>query len=410
LSEDRRLDVVIFGATGFVGRLVAAYLAHHAPGGTRIGLAGRSAEKLATVKVHLGPGAASWPILVADLNDPGSLADMAHSARVVLTTVGPYRRYGINLVEACVNASTHYADLAGEVLFIRESIDRFHELAARKGVRIVHSCGFDSIPSDLGTLLLHNAATADSAGDLQDTTLLVRVFKGGASGGTVASVKAQLDEIHNDAQSRLIVADPYALSPDRSEEPDVGEESDLLGMEFERELGTWVAPFIMAGINTRVVRRSNALQGWAYGRRFRYREVSAFGQGPAGAVKAAAMAVAVGTIMSGLSFRPSRVLFDRVLPQPGSGPDEKARTSGRFEMELHTRTAGGAHFVARVAAHGDPGYAATSVMLGESALCLALDHDLPAASGVLTPATAMGVRLAERLRAAGQTFVAMRVG
>jgi short subunit dehydrogenase-like uncharacterized protein len=410
MSRDRNLDVVIFGATGFVGQLVAGYMAHRAPEGTRIGLAGRSAERLVAVQSHLGPEAAKWPVIVADVGDPASLAEMARAARVVLTTVGPYYLNGINLVEACVNAGTHYADLAGEVLFIRESIDRFHEVAARRGVRIVHSCGFDSIPSDLGTLLLHNAATADSAGDLQDTTLLVKTFKGGISGGTIASLKVQIDEVRNNAQARKIAADPYALSPDRSEEPDLGDESDLAGVEFERELGTWVAPFAMASINSRIVRRSNALQGWAYGRRFRYREVSAFGQGPAGAMKAAGMAAGLGTVMVGLGFRPSRVLLDRVLPQPGAGPDEKSRQSGRFAVELHTRTTSGARFVSRVAAQGDPGYAATSVMLGESALCLALDHDLPEASGVLTPATAMGLALAERLRAAGQTLIAMRVG
>lgn len=407
MRGDRGLDVVIFGATSFAGQLVAEYLARHAPKETRIGLAGRSAEKLATVQAHLGPEAARWPVFVADIDDPRSLAEMVNAARVVATTVGPYRRNGINLVEACVSAGTHYADLTGEVLFIRESIDRFHDLAARKGVRIVHACGFDSIPSDLGALLLHKAAIADSAGDLQDTTLVVKAFKGSASGGTVASMKLHLDELRNNPQSQRIAADPYALSPDRSEEPDLGNESDLLGMEYEPDLGTWVAPFVMAGINTRVVRRSNALKGWAYGRRFRYREVTDCGRGPAGVMRAAAVTAALGSAVRGLSFRPTRVLLDRVLPKPGTGPDEKARKSGRFDIEVHTRTSGGVRYVARVAARGDPGYASTSVMLGESALCLAMD-DLPDASGVLTPATAMGVALAERLRAAGQTFMTTR--
>jgi short subunit dehydrogenase-like uncharacterized protein len=409
VSGDRGLDVVIFGATSFAGHLVAEYLARHAPKETRIGLAGRSAEKLATVQAHIGPEAARWPVLVADVNDPRSLAEMANAARVVVTTVGPYRRNGINLVEACVSAGTHYADLTGEVLFIRESIDRFHDLAARKGIRVVHSCGFDSIPSDLGALLLHTAAVADSAGDLQDTTLVVKAFKGAASGGTVASMKLHLDELRSSAESRRIAADPYALSPDRSEEPDLGDESDLLGMEYERDLRTWIAPFVMAGINTRVVRRSNALKGWAYGRRFRYREVTDCGNGPGGAMKAATLTAALGTAVGGLSFRPSRVLLDRVLPKPGTGPDEKARRTGRFVLEIHTRTSSGVRYVARVAAHGDPGYASTSVMLGESALCLALDEHLPDASGVLTPATAMGMALTERLRAAGQTFITTRV-
>jgi short subunit dehydrogenase-like uncharacterized protein len=409
VSGERGLDVVIFGATSFAGQLVAEYLASHAPKGTRIGLAGRSAEKLAAVQAHLGQEAAKWPVLVADVNDSSSLVEMASAARVVVTTVGPYRTNGINLVEACVSVGTHYADLTGEVLFVRESIDRFHDLAARKGVRIVHSCGFDSIPSDLGALLLHHAATADSAGELQDTTLLVKALKGTVSGGTVASMKLQLDELGNDAKARKIASDPYALSPDRSEEPDLGDESDLQGVKYERDLRTWVAPFVMAGINTRVVRRSNSLKGWAYGRRFRYREVTDCGPGPAGAVRAAATAAALGSAVGGLGFRPSRVLLDRVLPKPGTGPDEKTQRSGRFVLEVHTRTSNGVRYVARVAAQGDPGYAATSVMLGESALCLAVDNNLPDASGVLTPATAMGMALTERLRAAGQTFMTTRL-
>jgi short subunit dehydrogenase-like uncharacterized protein len=406
----RGLDVVIFGATGFVGQLVADYLAGHAQKGTRIGIAGRSTEKLGTVKARLGPEAATWPVIVADLNDPRSLAEMAGAARVVISTVGPYRHNGINLVDACVNAGTDYADLTGEVLFIRDSIDRFHETAAQKGIRIVHSCGFDSIPSDLGALLLHDAAAADSAGDLEDTTLLVKAFKGGASGGTIASMKVQLDEVRDNVRSRRIAADPYALSPDRSEEPDLGDESDFRSVKFEPDLQAWVAPFVMAGINTRVVRRSNALKGWAYGRRFRYREVSGWGHGPGGAVKAAAMMASLGAAVVGLGFRPSRVILDRLLPAPGAGPDEKARRTGRFDFEFHSRTSTGARYVTRIAAQGDPGYAATSVMLGESALCLALDHDLPKAGGVLTPATAMGVALADRLRAAGQTLSTTRVG
>lgn len=409
MSGGRDLDLVIFGATGFVGQLVATYLTGHAPVATRIGLAGRSKEKLLTVRSRLGSAGATWPVLVADVNDPGSLAEMAAAARVVINTVGPYRRGGINVVEACVNVGTNYADLTGEVLFIRDSIDRFHEAAAGKGIRIVHSCGFDSIPSDLGALLLHEASAADGAGDLEDTTLLVETFEGGASGGTIASIKLQLDEIRNNSHSRRVAADPYALSPDRSEEPDLGDESDFRSVKYDGDLQTWVAPFVMAGINTRVVRRSNALKGWAYGRRFRYRELFDCGKGPGGAMKAAMTAASLGAAVVGLGFRPSRALLDRMLPAPGTGPDEKARRAGQFAVELHARTSTGARYVTRIAAHGDPGYAATSVMLGETALCLASNRDLPQASGVLTPATALGAVLADRLRAAGQTLATTRV-
>jgi short subunit dehydrogenase-like uncharacterized protein len=409
VSSDRDLDVVVLGATGYTGRLVAGYLAGHAPGGVRIGLAGRSRERLAGIRARLGAAASSWPLLAADVTDPPSLAVLARATRVVVTTAGPYRRYGLALVEACATAGTDYADLAGEVLFMRESIDRYHQVAAAAGTRIVHCCGLDSIPSDLGVLLLHEAARADGAGDLENTTLVVTAFKGGMSGGTLASGQGQMEEMRARAAARAVVADPYALSPDRAAEPHLGDEGELEWITRDDDLGGWVGPFLMAGINTRVVRRSNALQGWAYGRRFRYREVTGFGTGPAGAVKGTAVTAAITALTAGIGFGPSRALLDHVLPQPGQGPSEKTRRTGRFRMKIHTRTSAGAGYVATAAARGDPGYQATSVMLGETALCLALDRDrLPDHAGVLTPATAMGTILADRLRAAGHTLTAQR--
>jgi short subunit dehydrogenase-like uncharacterized protein len=410
MSADRELDVVLFGATGFVGRLVAEYLAGHAPAGVRIGLAGRSAHRLAEVRAGLGAPASAWPVLVADSADPESLTALAHAARVVVTTVGPYRQRGLGLVEACASAGTDYADLTGEVLFIRDSIDRYHDAAASTGARVVHCCGFDSIPSDLGVLLLHQAASADGAGDLEDTTLVVTALRGGVSGGTLASVLGQLDEARASAQSRRVVADPYALSPDRPAEPRLGRERDLDRVSYERELGIWAAPFVMASLNTRVVRRSNALQDWAYGRRFRYREITGCGTGPAAPVKAVAVTGALMGLMVALGFGPSRELLGHFLPAPGQGPSERTRQTGLFRIEIHARTSTGARYLARIGARGDPGYAATAVMLGESALCLALDRDrLPGRAGVLTPATAMGTALADRLTSAGQTLTAQRI-
>ena len=410
MSGDRELDVVVFGATGFAGRLVAEYLAGHAPGGVRIGLAGRSAQRLADVREGLGAAASAWPLLVADSADPVSVAAMARSARVVVSTVGPYRARGLELVAACAAAGTDYADLSGEVLFIRDSIDRCHEMAAGAGARIVHGCGFDSVPSDLGVLLLHHAARADDAGDLQDTTLVVTALKGGLSGGTLASMLAQQDEVRSSAERRRVVADPYGLSPDRAAEPDLGDERDLDWVRYDSVLRTWVGPFVMAGINTRVVRRSNALQGWAYGRRFRYREVTGFGAGPAAPLLGAAVSAGVKAAEAGLTFGPSRALLGRLLPAPGQGPSEKTRRTGLFRIQIHARTSGGTQYLARIEAQGDPGYAATSVMLGESALCLALDRDrLPDRAGVLTPATAMGGVLADRLRSAGHTLVTQQI-
>ena len=410
MSGDRELDVVVFGATGFVGRLVAGYLAGHAPGGVRVGLAGRSQRRLADVRAGLGAAASAWPLLVADSADPPSLAAMARAARVVASTVGPYRAQGLALVQACAEAGTDYADLTGEVLFIRDSIDHCHDAAARSGARIVHCCGFDSVPSDLGVLLLHQAASADDAGELQDTTLVVTALRGGLSGGTLASLMGQQEEVRASAVRRQMVQDPYALSPDRAAEPDLGREHDLDRGRYDGDLRMWVGPFAMAGINTRVVRRSNALQGWAYGRRFRYREVTGFGASPAAPVLAAMTGAALMAAQAGLEFGPSRALLGRLLPAPGQGPGEKTRRSGYFRIQIHTRTSAGVQYLAAIEARGDPGYAATSVMLGEAALCLALDRgQLPARAGVLTPATAMGATLAARLRSAGHTLATRQV-
>ncbi len=402
---------MLFGATSFVGRLTADYLSRAALAGARVGLAGRSRARLLELQGTLAGRAADWPLLVADTSDPHSLSELAGAARVLATTVGPYRRYGLPVVEACARAGTHYADLTGEVLFMREAAERFDVVAAGSGARVVHSCGFDSIPSDLGVLLLHEAVTADDAGELEDTTLVVRAMKGGASGGTIASLKGTVDDARRDHELARTLADPYALSPDRDGEPRLGAQGDLRGVEYDRELGMWVGPFIMGSINTRVVRRSNALQQWAYGPRFRYREVMGFGSGALAAMQAGAVASGVGALAVGLSVAPVRAALDRVLPSPGEGPGERQRERGFFRIEIHARTSSGARYLCRVAAEGDPGYKATSVMFGQSSLCLALDEQrLPARAGVLTPATAMGSALVERLRSAGQTFAVERTG
>jgi short subunit dehydrogenase-like uncharacterized protein len=405
MSEQQRLDVVLYGATGFVGRLTAEHLAAVAPDGVRIGLAGRSRDKLAALQADLGARAQDWELLVADAGDARSLVAMALTTKVVATTVGPYGKYDGGLAHACAEAGTDYCDLTGEVPFIRTSIDRTHETAATTGARIVHACGFDSIPSDLGVLLLHEQVRADGAGELQDTTLVVERMRGGISGGTVDSMRTVVDEVKADAATRRLVLDPYSLSPDRDAEPDLGDR-DGLGLGRDAELGgTWTAPFVMATFNTRVVRRSNALQGWAYGRSFRYREVMSVGRGPLAPALAVGAALGIGGLGLGMALPPTRYLLDRVLPSPGEGPGEKTRQNGHFRVRVQTRTSTGARYDSVVAAKGDPGYAATAVMFGQSALCLAVDRErLPEAAGVLTPATAMGTVLADRLREQGFTL------
>jgi short subunit dehydrogenase-like uncharacterized protein len=401
-TRERQYDVVVYGASGFVGRLLAEYLATHAPDGARVALAGRSAAKLEALRSELPGAARGWPVLVADAADQDALATLAASTTVVATTVGPFLKYGLPLAKACAEAGTHYADLTGEVLFVRRVVDEYDELARRTGARIVTACGYDSIPSDLAVHLLHERAEQDGAGGLLDTTLLARA-KGGLSGGTIDSSRTQIDEVMGDRRLAKVIFDPYALSPERAAEPDVGaegKERDPQSVFLDGETGQWVGPFVMAAFNTRIVRRSNALRGHAYGRRFRYRELSAFGRGLKGRRQATMVTGVLGLSLKALGHRRMRPWFDRIAPKPGEGPSAASRASGWFRMDVRTTSESGRRYRAIVAAQGDPGYAATAVMLGEAALCLALDGDrLPPAAGVLTPATAMGDALVDRLRA-----------
>jgi short subunit dehydrogenase-like uncharacterized protein len=402
-ASARDSDLVVFGATGFVGKLLAGYLAEHAPAGTRIALAGRSRPRLEEARAALPAAAADWPLIEADASDPASMAALAAGTRVVATTVGPYARYGMPLVEACAAAGTHYADLTGEVLFVRDAIDRVDGVARGTGAKIVHACGYDSIPSDLSAMLLAARAAADGAGGLRDVRL-VATLKGGFSGGTIDSMRAQVEALEEEPARRRVVGDPYALSPDRTAEPKTQQPKDA-GLPTHGPDGRWTAPFVMASFNTRIVRRSNALQDWAYGREFSYGETMGAGSGPRGAVTAAIVTAGLVGAVSAMSFGPTRGLLDRVLPAPGTGPSEEARAKGWFRMDVEATTGSGRRYTAVAAGKGDPGYAATAVMLGEAALALALDGDrLPDRAGSLTPATALGDVLVERLRAAGHTY------
>jgi trans enoyl reductase len=407
-ATPREFDIVLYGATGFVGKLTAEYLAR-AGAGARIALAGRSPDRLLAVRDTLDESAQSWPVLTADAAAPSTLNEMAARTQVVITTVGPYTRYGLPLVAACAAAGSDYADLTGEPPFIRQSIDLHHKQAADTGARIVHACGFDSIPSDLTVYALYRAARDDGAGELVDTDFVVRSFAGGVSGGTIASMLEVLDAASGDPEVRRQLADPYTLSTDRAAEPDLGPQSDMpwrRGRQIAPELaGVWTGGFMMAPINTRIVRRSNALLDWAYGRRFRYSESMSLGSSSLAPLASAAIS-GVGNATSKLGgryfrFLPRR-LVERIVPKPGTGPSAAARDRGYYRVETYTTTTTGARYVARMEQQGDPGYKATSVLLGECGLALALNRDeLSELHGVLTPAAAMGDALLARFPAAG---------
>lgn len=400
----RTFDVVLFGATGFTGRLVAEHLAGAAPPGARLALAGRSREKLAAVRAALPERARAWPVLVADAGDAAALEVLAAQTRVVCTTVGPYAQHGLPLVAACARAGTHSCDLTGEVPFMRASIDGYDGAARASGARIVHACGFDSVPSDLGMLVLHGAL-----GPMRRATYVVEKAKGGFSGGTVASLLNLLEAAGREPALRRLLADPYALSPDRAKEADLGRQPDASGLAFDAFVQQWTAPFLMASVNTRVVRRSNALLGHAWGARLRYREVLGLRRGLRGAAYGAAATAGQGLLLGLLALAPTRRLLATRLPQPGEGPDEATRRRGALRVRLFGEGEDGRRATVRVEGQGDPGYQLTAVMLGEAALALAFDEAvLPAAAGVLTPATALGLPLVERLARRGLTFTVER--
>ncbi|ODR10426.1 enoyl-ACP reductase [Mycobacterium sherrisii] len=414
-ADEREFDIVVYGGTGYSGRLTAEYLARVA-GGARVALAGRSRQRLLAVRESLGATAGHWPLIVADAADPAAVQAMAARTRVVLTTVGPYTTHGLPVVAACAKTGTDYADLTGEVMFVRTSIDRYHKQAADTGARIVVSCGFASLPPDLNVYQLYRRALDDGAGELCDTTLVFRsFFQGGGSGGTVASEFESMRTASSDPEARRLMADPYTLTPDRGAEPELGRQPDFgcrPGGRIAPELaGFWVGGLLWAPHNTRIVRRSNALQNWAYGRRFRYAETMSLGRSFAAPVAAAAL---TGTVAAafGLGARHFRRIPRRWVQRvvkPGSGPGESLRQRGHYTAQTYTTTTTGARYLATFGQQLDA-YSGTGVLLAECGLALALDRDrLTDVRGVLTPAAAMGEALLTRLPDAGVAMNTVRL-
>lgn len=406
MTEGREFDVVIMGATGFTGRLVAEHLLarHGADGDLRWALAGRSESKLEDIRDGLGDRAAALPLIVADSHDRESLDRLVQRTRVICTTVGPYALHGSDLVAACCAHGTDYCDLSGEVPWMRKMIDQHAEAAKNSGARIVHCCGFDSIPSDMGVWFLQRAAVEKFGKPLERVRLRVKAAKGGLSGGTFASMLNIVEESRRDPETAKVLKNPFALCPpDRRKGP---RQPYVSGPKFDAAIGSWMAPFIMAAINTRVVHRANALQDFAYGEGFRYDEAVLTGKGLGGRAKATMVSLGMGAFALGAALGPTRSLLKKmVLPKPGEGPSAEQREAGFFNIIVEGRTSEGNALRARVKGDRDPGYGSTSKMIGEAAVCLARDLGEDVQGGFWTPSTALGRHLQDRLEAhAGVTF------
>jgi short subunit dehydrogenase-like uncharacterized protein len=391
----RELDVIVFGATGFTGRLVADYLQRQTERErVRWAIAGRSRDKLAALGMDV-------PILLGDALDPTAMRALAQRTQVVCTTAGPFARYGSELVRACAEAGTHYCDLTGEVPWMRRMIDAHHERAQATGARIVHTCGFDSIPSDLGTWATQQAFLARFGHPARKVTAVYGEQSGGFSGGTWASALDTMREASADREVARLLGNPYALDPDP--DPDRPAAPDERSIGWEPHLKMFTLPFVMAQVNTRVVRRAHALAGAPWGKGFVYREVMSTPGNARGAVMAAGITGALAALGFAMTRPRLREALGRRGPKPGEGPSAERRARGHWRLRLVAEGAPDEALVYVVSDRADPGYGSTAKMLGESALCLALDP-LTSPGGVQTPSVAMAAPLLERLRRAGLVF------
>jgi len=401
-----RFDVIVFGATSFVGQILCDYLfrRHGLDGGVKWAMAGRSPSKLESVRAALGEGAAGIELMVADAADEEALRDMCAQTGVVISTVGPYALYGSPLVKACVETGTDYVDLTGEAQWIHRMIEEHESRARKSGARLVHCCGFDSIPSDLGVHFHQKTAMEKFGEPATRIRMQVARIKGGASGGTVASILNIAREMASNPSLRKILANPYSLVPGgqaRVRQPNVKTP------QRDAETGAWLGPFVMAAVNTRIVHRSNALQDYAWGVDFLYDESMRMGRGLKGGLSATALTGGLAAFMVGAALPPSRWLMENyMLPKPGEGPSPEQQKNGMYDLRFYGTTASGNKLITKVTGDRDPGYGSTARMLGEAGVCLA--HDIArtdVGGGFWTPATALGDALLARLQQhAGLTF------
>jgi short subunit dehydrogenase-like uncharacterized protein len=399
MARNRRThDIVLFGATSFVGQILTQYMVErHGDSGLTWAIAGRSADKLAQVAAETG---AEVEQFVVDAHDAAALAEMCAHTNLVISTVGPYALYGSKLVAAVAEAGIDYVDLTGEPQWMQRMIDRYQDRAVENGARIVHACGFDSVPSDLGVWFLQRESQERFGAPCTTISMAVKAAKGGASGGTIASMMNMMDEVSADPSLRKVLGNPYALAEKGDREGP--KQPNVTLPEFDEGHESWVAPFVMAATNTRVVFRTHSLLDHEWGPDFTYGEAMMTGDGLGGRAKALAMAGGMGGFMGAATFGPMRKLMARALPEPGEGPSPETQEQGFFDIRFHGTTADGDEILVKVTGDRDPGYGSTAKMLAEAATTLIQSE---ATGGFWTPATALGDAYIDALTEhAGLTF------
>ncbi|SNT71249.1 saccharopine dehydrogenase family protein [Psychrobacter sp. LV10R520-6] len=409
-SEERPYAIVLYGATSFVGQITAHYLSQFLSESTAKegsseesavtwAIAGRDEDKLKKLQSELSskPDNGKVDIIIANSNDDASLNEMTKQTQVIISTVGPYLQYGEPLIKACATNGTDYVDLTGEAIFIKDMLDKYQETAKQSGARIVNSCGFDSIPSDLGVYFTQQQAKAQFDRSCDVIHMRVKAAKGGLSGGTIASMATIFEEVGKDKERRSQVANPYLLNDD-NDAPNVRQDN-VSKPEYDTEHDRWLAPFVMASINTRIVHRSNQLLDYEYSRDFKYDEAMWMKDGIKGQLMSYGMSVGLLGFATAMIFKPSREFLSKhVLPKSGSGPSKSEQEDGFFDIRFFGETSKKDTISTKVTGDKDPGYGSTSRMLAQSALCLAQDISKEdVGGGFWTPAVAMGDQLLKRL-------------
>jgi len=400
-DENRPYAVVLYGATSFVGQITAHYLTEFLSNtkdkddaDVTWAIAGRDEEKLNELQSKLG---STVDIIIANSDDKDSLDEMTKQTQVIISTVGPYLKYGEPLIKSCTTYGTDYVDLTGEAIFIKDMMDKYQDAAKQSGARIVNSCGFDSIPSDLGVYFTQQQAEEKFGSACDVIHMRVKAAKGGLSGGTIASMATIFEEVGKDKSRRKQVANPYLLNDDK-DAPNVRQDN-VSKPEYDNQHKRWLAPFVMASINTRIVHRTNQLLGYEYGRDFKYDEAMWMKDGVKGQLSSYAMSAGLFGFATAMMVKPSRELLSKhVLPKSGSGPSAEEQANGYFDIRLFGKTANKDTINTKVTGDKDPGYGSTSRMLAQAALCLAQDISKEeVGGGFWTPASAMGNHLLARL-------------